>query len=87
MRRPWRGWRHLRIAWFATLIAALPALPAVAFDACVMLPAFAVFLSAIGPLNELARRLPSCALCGLAIGAARVPGASAPVVVLRRRRG
>lgn len=85
VRRPWRGWRPLRTAWFVTLVASLPLLPALAFEACVMLPAFALFLSAIGPLNELARRLPSCARCGLAL-AGSPAGGSAPVLVLPRRR-
>ena len=86
VRRPWRGWRRLRAAWFATLLVSLPLLPALAFEACVMLPAFALFLCAIGPLNELARRRPSCARCGLAVYGVPAPGGTAAVVALRGRR-
>jgi hypothetical protein len=86
LRRPWGGWRYVRLLWFATLVASLPILPALAFDACFMLPAFMLFLTAIGPLNELARRRPACARCGLAAGGGPPTGASAPVLALRRRR-
>jgi hypothetical protein len=87
LRRPWGGWRYVRLLWFAALIASLPLLPAFAFDACFMLPAFMLFLTAIGPLNELARRTPSCARCGLAIGGGAQHTGTAAVLALRRRRG
>jgi hypothetical protein len=76
----------VRLLWFATLIASLPLLPALAFDACFLLPAFMLYLMAIGPLNELARRRPACARCGLAAGGAPAKGASAAVLALRPRR-
>lgn len=84
--KPWRGWRHVRRLWFAALIASLPLMPALAFDACFMLPAFMLFLTAIGPLNELARRRPSCARCGLASGSDPASAGTAPVLALRRWR-
>ena len=87
VRRPWRRWRQVRSLWFVALIVSLPLLPALAGDACFMLPAFMLLLTAIGPLNELARRRPSCARCGLCIGDDPRPhGAAATVLTLRRVR-
>jgi hypothetical protein len=86
VRRPWRRWRQVRSLWFALVITSLPLLPALAGDACFMLPAFMLFLTAIGPLNELARRRPSCACCGLRIGDDPPPSGGAPVLALRRVR-
>jgi hypothetical protein len=86
LRTPWRHWRQVRSLWFATLIASLPLLPALAFDACFMLPAFMLFLMAIGPLNELARQRPSCARCGICIDDDPPPSGAAPVLALRRQR-
>jgi hypothetical protein len=86
VRTPWRHWRRVRSLWFATLIVSLPLLAALAFDACFMLPAFMLFLMAIGPLNELARHRPSCARCGLWIGDDPRPPGAAPVLAMRRHR-
>lgn len=87
LRKPWRGYRYLRLAWFGVLLGFLPLLPAMAFDACVLLPAFMIFLTAIGPLNALARKRPACVHCGLDLGppVATAEG-GAEVIALRTRR-
>ena len=90
LRLPWRGWRYVRYAWFCVLAALLPLLPAIAFDACVMMPAFMLFLTAIGPLNALARRPPACRRCGLPLGGppgSPATGVQRSATVLRWRSG
>ena len=55
--RPWPHWRKVRYAYFVLLGAAL-------FGAPVLLVDGMVFIAAIGPLNALVAKRPTCAQCG-----------------------
>lgn len=62
--RPWPHWRKVRFGYFAVLGAALFGAPVILADGFVLIPSLMVFIAAIGPLNSLARRKPTCAQCG-----------------------
>lgn len=62
--RPWPHWRKARYAYFATLGVALFCAPVILCDGFVLIPLLMMFIAAIGPLNSLAAKQPTCADCG-----------------------
>lgn len=62
--QPWPHWRKARYGYFAMLGVALFASPVLLCDGFVLIPLLMVFIAAIGPLNTLARKRPTCADCG-----------------------
>jgi hypothetical protein len=61
---PWSGWVNLRKAWFVGLGLILLGSPLLMADMYVLMPCSMLFISAIGPLNTLARTRPTCLQCG-----------------------
>jgi hypothetical protein len=62
--RPWPHWRKLRYGYFAGLGVALCGAPVILADAFILIPCLIVYIVAIGPLNSLVAKLPTCAQCG-----------------------
>ncbi|HTU57129.1 MAG TPA: hypothetical protein VMF89_01830 [Polyangiales bacterium] len=62
--RPWPHWRKVRYGYFAMLGVALMGAPVILVDGFVLIPSLMVFIAAIGPLNSLVAKLPTCATCG-----------------------
>lgn len=62
--RPWPHWRKLRHAYFGILLAALFGAPVILADGFVLIPTLMVYIAAIGPLNALVAKQPTCAECG-----------------------
>jgi hypothetical protein len=62
--RPWPHWRKLRYAYFGVLGGALFGAPVILADGFVMIPTLMIFIAAIGPLNALIAKRPTCAQCG-----------------------
>ena len=62
--RPWPHWHKVRYGYFAGLFVALCGGPIIFTDGFVMIPMLMVYIAAIGPLNSLARKQPTCAQCG-----------------------
>lgn len=62
--RPWAHWRKVRYGYFAILGVALCGAPVILVDGFVLIPSLMVFISAIGPLNSLVAKQPTCAQCG-----------------------
>jgi hypothetical protein len=62
--RPWPHWRKVRYGYFATLGVALFGAPVILVDGFVLIPSLMVFIAAIGPLNSLVAKQPTCAQCG-----------------------
>lgn len=62
--RPWPHWRKVRIGYFATLGVALMGAPVILVDGFVLIPSLMVFIAAIGPLNSLVAKQPTCVQCG-----------------------
>jgi hypothetical protein len=62
--RPWPYWRRVRYGYFAILAVALCGSPVLLVDGFVLIPSLMVFISAIGPLNALVAKQPTCAQCG-----------------------
>ena len=62
--RPWPHWRRVRYVYFGVLCVALFCAPVILADAFVLIPMLMTFIAAIGPLNALVAKLPSCADCG-----------------------
>ena len=67
--RPWPHWRKMRYGYFGMLGVALLCAPVILCDGFVLIPMLMVFIAAIGPLNTLARALPTCADCGAPVSA------------------
>ena len=61
--RPWPHWRKVRMAYFGGLGLALCGGPVILADAFVLIPSLMLYMSAIGPLNSLARARPVCSRC------------------------
>lgn len=61
--RPWPHWRRVRIAYFMGLASAVFAFPVILADGFFLIPTFMLYMSAIGPLNRLARQRPTCSRC------------------------
>ena len=62
--RPWPHWRKLRHAYFGLLAVALFGAPVILADGFVLIPSLMVYIAAIGPLNSLVAKRPTCADCG-----------------------
>lgn len=62
--RPWPHWRKVRYGYFAMLGVALFGAPVILVDGFVLIPSLMVFIAAIGPLNSLVAKRPTCAQCG-----------------------
>lgn len=62
--RPWPHWRKMRYLYFAGLGTSLGAAPWVLADGFVLIPSLMLFMVAIGPLNALVAKRPTCAQCG-----------------------
>jgi hypothetical protein len=65
--RPWPHWRKARYVYFAGLFVALCCGPVIFADGFVLIPSLMVYMAAIGPLNSLARKRPTCAQCGAVV--------------------
>jgi hypothetical protein len=65
--RPWPHWRKVRYGYFAGLCLALCGAPVILADGFVLIPTLMVFISAIGPLNALVHKQPTCAQCGAVV--------------------
>jgi hypothetical protein len=62
--RPWPHWRKVRYGWFSGLGLALCGAPVILADGFVLIPCLMMYIAAIGPLNSLVAKKPTCALCG-----------------------
>jgi hypothetical protein len=62
--RPWPHWRKIRYLYFCGLALAVCAAPVILCDGFVLIPSLMIFIAAIGPLNALVGRKPTCAQCG-----------------------
>jgi hypothetical protein len=62
--RPWPHWRKVRYGYFAMLGVALCGAPVLLVDGFVLIPSLMMFMAAIGPLNSLVAKTPTCAQCG-----------------------
>jgi hypothetical protein len=62
--RPWPHWRKVRYVYFGLLGVALFGAPVILADGFILIPTLMVFIAAIGPLNSLISRRPTCAQCG-----------------------
>lgn len=62
--RPWPHWRKVRYCYFGGLGVALFGAPVILADGFVMIPSLMIFIAAIGPLNALVSKKPTCAECG-----------------------
>jgi hypothetical protein len=61
--RPWPHWRKVRMAYFGGLGLALCGGPVILADGFILIPTLMLYISAIGPLNSLARVRPVCRRC------------------------
>lgn len=87
--RPWPHWRKVRFGYFAVLGTALFGAPVILADGFVLIPSLMVFIAAIGPLNALAKRRPTCAQCGSPaerLRALRLVASQSPSTVSKRGR-
>ena len=62
--RPWPHWRRVRYGYFGGLGLALCGAPVILADGFILIPLLMVFIAAIGPLNSLIAKRPTCARCG-----------------------
>ncbi|MET0390372.1 MAG: hypothetical protein ABW321_30650 [Polyangiales bacterium] len=69
--QPWPHWRKLRYLYFGFLLVALFGAPVILADGFVMIPTLMVFIAAIGPLNALIAKKPTCAVCGALVNKLR----------------
>lgn len=65
--RPWPHWRKLRYLYFALLGLALFGAPVILADGFILIPTLMTFIAAIGPLNWLVAKKPTCADCGAVV--------------------
>jgi hypothetical protein len=65
--RPWPHWRKLRYLYFSLLGLALFGAPVILADGFILIPTLMVFIAAIGPLNSLVAKRPTCADCGAVV--------------------
>lgn len=80
--RPWPHWRKARYVYFAGLGVALCGAPVILADGFILIPSLMLFMVAIGPLNSLVGKKPTCADCGAVVDRLR----SLRLVVNQRRR-
>lgn len=80
--RPWPHWRKVRYGYFGMLGVALFGAPVILADGFILIPCLMLFIAAIGPLNALIAKQPTCAQCGAVVEPLRhlhaVPGDSRP---------
>ena len=62
--RPWPHWRKVRFGYFGGLGVALMGAPVILADGFILIPCLMMYIAAIGPLNSLVQRKPTCAQCG-----------------------
>ena len=62
--RPWPHWRKVRYGYFGGLGLALLGAPVILADGFVLIPTLMLYIAAIGPLNSLVAKQPTCAQCG-----------------------
>lgn len=62
--RPWPHWRKVRYAYFGILGVALMGAPVILADGFILIPSLMLFIAAIGPLNALVAKKPTCVQCG-----------------------
>ena len=62
--QPWPHWRKARYVYFGMLGVALFCAPVILADGFVLIPMLMTFIAAIGPLNTLVAKKPTCADCG-----------------------
>lgn len=74
--RPWAHWRKLRYGYFGVLALALFCTPVLLCDGFILIPTLMIFIAAIGPLNALVAKQPTCAQCGAVVDALK-PASSA----------
>lgn len=74
--QPWPHWRRVRLVYFAGLGVALCGAPVLLADPFVLIPCLMVYIAAIGPLNSLIRKQPTCAVCGAITQALTTSGIS-----------
>jgi ribosomal protein S27AE len=74
---PWRHWGRLRYIYFGVLGLCLVASPVILADGFIMIPTMMVWMAAIGPINRLAAKKPTCARCGGIVTAVE-PGSTGP---------
>jgi hypothetical protein len=67
--RPWPHWRKVRYGYFSMLGVALCGFPVILCDGFILIPTMMVFMAAIGPLNSLVKKIPTCADCGAHVSA------------------
>ncbi|HKU39654.1 MAG TPA: hypothetical protein VJR89_15950 [Polyangiales bacterium] len=65
--RPWPHWRKVRYGYFGGLGVALFAAPVILADGFVLIPCLMLYIAAIGPLNSLIAKQPTCAQCGAVV--------------------
>jgi hypothetical protein len=65
--RPWPHWRKLRYLYFSLLGLALFGAPVILADGFILIPTLMIFIAAIGPLNSLVAKRPTCADCGAVV--------------------
>ena len=57
----------MRYLYFAGLCVALCGAPVILADGFFLIPSLMLFMVAIGPLNSLVRKKPTCADCGAVV--------------------
>jgi hypothetical protein len=57
----------VRFGYFTVLVGSLFCAPVILADGFVLIPMLMVFIAAVGPLNALVAKLPTCADCGAPI--------------------
>jgi hypothetical protein len=62
------------------LLVALFCAPVILADGFVLIPMLMVFIAAIGPLNTLVRKRPTCADCGAEVEQARPQLSATPAL-------
>jgi hypothetical protein len=60
---PWPHWRKVRLGYFAVLGLTLCGGPVILADGFVLIPTLMLYMSAVGPLNKLAKTVPVCSRC------------------------
>jgi hypothetical protein len=65
--RPWPHWRKVRYFYFSALGLALFGAPVILADGFILIPCLMIFIAAIGPLNALIAKRPTCAQCGAVV--------------------
>jgi len=62
--RPWPHWRKVRVLYFCLLGIALFGAPVILADGFILIPSLMLYISAIGPINQMVAKQPTCVDCG-----------------------